>query len=265
MTTDRISLAGLALSLATLVLAVFWAFPLAYAVQATLGPGDGMVLDGLVVYWAALTTTPVGRWYLNSLITSGGVTLIVLAISATCGYAISQLEFTGRRLLWWVILSSFLIPPQALIVNHFFLMNSLGLINTWLGVILPQLIAPVAVIVYKRFFDAVPRELREAAALDGAGPWQMLFRLYLPLNRGVTAALGIIVFIGAWNAFLWPFLVVTKPEMMNITVAITEAQDHWGVGGLAAALLAGLPVAIIYLLFQKLVTEAIMMSSGLKG
>ncbi len=268
MTLRHASLAGLLLNLATLALAILWAFPLVFALQATLGGGGGggggggAALDGVGLYWTALTSTPVGRWYLNSLVTSAGVTLVVLAISATCGYAISQLEFAGRRLLWWVILSSFLIPAQALIVNHFLLMNRLGLIDTWLGVILPQLIAPVAVIVYKQFFDAVPRDLREAASLDGAGPWQMLVRIYLPLTRGVTAALGIIVFIGAWNAFLWPFLVVTTPEMMTITVAVSQAQDAWEVGGLAAALLAGLPVAIVYLLFQRLVTDAVVMSTG---
>ena len=229
--------------------------------QGTLRPGTG----GLALYWTALTTTPIGRWYLNSLVTSGGVTLIVLAISAPCGYAISQLKFTGRRALWWLILASFLIPVQSLIVNHFLLMNTLGLINTWAGVILPQLIAPVTVIVYKRFFDAVPRELRDAAALDGAGPWQMLLRLYLPLNRGVTAALGIIVFIGAWNAFLWPFLVVTKSEKMNISVAIVQTQDYIRASQITASLLAALPVAIFYLLFQRRVTHAVMMAAGLKG
>lgn len=265
MTPRGLDLAGLALAFATLALAILWAFPLAFALAASLGGGGGVSLDGLDAYWAALTQTEVGRWYLNSLVTSAAVTAGVLAISAPCGYAISQLEFTGRRALWWGILSSFLVPVQALIVNHFLLMNRLDLINTWLGVILPQLIAPVAVIVYKRFFDAVPRDLREAAALDGAGPWQILLRIYLPLNRGVTAALAIIVFIGAWNAFLWPFLVVTRPEMMTITVAISQAQDIWQVGGLAAALLAGLPVAALYLLFQRRVTEAVVLSAGLDG
>jgi multiple sugar transport system permease protein len=144
-------------------------------------------------------------------------------------------------------------------------MNQWKLINTWLGVILPQLIAPVAVIVYKQFFDTVPKELREAAQIDGARPWEVLFRIYLPLNWGVTAALGIIVFIGAWNAFLWPFLAVTRPEMMNVTVGTTQVRDSFGVGELAGALLTGLPMAIVYLLFQRRVTEAMMLSTGIKG
>ena len=262
----RLDIAGAALSLLALALAVVWAFPLVWSFAATVVPrGAGAsVFDMLAIYGQVLTTTKIGSWYLNSLITSGGVTVLVLAISSACGYAISQLDFTGRKLLWAIILASFMIPVQALIINHFFLMNQWHLVNTWLGVILPQLIAPVAVIVYKQFFDSLPRELREAAVIDGARHWEIFLRIYLPLNWGVTAALGIIVFIGAWNAFLWPFLVITKPELMNVTVGATEIR-YGGLNELATALLTGLPVAVVYLLFQRRVTEAVMLSAGIKG
>lgn len=262
----RLNLAGLLIALLTLAAAVAWAFPLAWAIMTTVAPqADGAPLDGLAVYANALFGTPIGLWYLNSLVTSGTVTVVVIAISACAGYAISQLEFWGRKALWYLILASFMIPVQALIVNHFLLMNSWKLINTWAGVILPQLIAPIAVIVYKQFFDSVPKELSEAAKVDGASQGRVLWSIYLPVNWGVTAALAIIVFIGAWNAFLWPFLVVTKEPLMNVTVAIGQVEQYLGVGGLAAALLAGLPVAVVYLVFQKKVTEAIMLSSGIKG
>jgi multiple sugar transport system permease protein len=269
----RLDLGGLALSVLGLALALLWAFPLYWSVMTTivLAPGhsSGSVLFDL---WAALGLyahvlfgTQIGLWYINSIVTSTGVTVGVLFISATCGYAISQLRFRGRRLLWGMILASFMVPVQALIINHFFLVNALHLINTWLGVILPQLIAPVAVIVYKQFFDSVPKELREAAQIDGAGHWSLLFRVFLPVNWGITAALAIIVFIGAWNAFLWPFLAVTEEPLMNITVGISQAREMFGVGELAGAILAGLPVAVVYLLFQRKVTEAIIVSAGIKG
>jgi multiple sugar transport system permease protein len=263
----RLDLGGLVLLLLTLAMTIIWAFPLVWSIATTIAPREpgGSIFDFVRLYGHVLFETQIGRWYLNSLVTAGGTTVLTLAISATCGYAISQLDFVGRRLLWVVILASFMIPIQALIVNHFFLMNQWKLINTWLGVILPQLIAPVAVIVYKQFFDSVPRELREAAEIDGARPWGVLFRIYLPLNWGVTTALGIIVFIGAWNAFLWPFLAVTRPEMMNVTVGATQVRDSFGVGELAGALLTGLPIAIVYLLFQRRVTEAVMLSAGIKG
>lgn len=263
----RLDVVGAAVSLLTLALAILWAFPLLWSIMVTMVPRQpgGSVLDMIALYGRVLTTTDIGKWYLNSLVTSGGVTLIVLAISSACGYAISQLDFAGRKLLWGVILASFMIPVQALIVNHFLLMNQWKLINTWLGVILPQLIAPVAVIVYKQFFDTVPKAFREAAQIDGARHWEIFLRIYLPLNWGVTAALGIIVFIGAWNAFLWPFLAVTRPELMNVTVAATEIRGALGIGELATALLTALPVAVVYLLFQRRVTEAVMLSAGIKG
>lgn len=260
----RLDAGGLVVALLTVVLAVAWAFPLLWSVETSVVPRDGDWTRTIRTYGAILFESEIGRWYLNSLITAGGVTLIVLMISAACGYAISQLDFTGKKLLWFVILASFMIPIQALIVNHFFLMNSWRLINTWLGVILPQLIAPVAVIIYKQFFDSVPREYREAAQIDGAPHWEIFLRVYLPLNWGVTSALAIITFIGAWNAFLWPFLVVTKPEMMTVTVGAVAFRDY-GLGELATALLVALPIAIVYLLFQRKVTEAIMLSAGIKG
>jgi multiple sugar transport system permease protein len=156
----------------------------------------------------------------------------------------------------------------ALIVNHFIIVASVNLINTYAGIVLPLLIAPVTVIVYKQFFDSVPRDFREAAVIDGANEFQLLFRVFLPMNWGVTTALGIITFIGAWNNFLWPFLAATDETMMTVTVGIRAVQDSFGVAYarlLAGAVLAGLPVAAAYLLFQRRVTQAITLSAGIKG
>jgi len=259
----RLDMGGLIFAVTSLVLVVLWVFPLVWSLLATVLPQDD-TSNFLRTYGYVLFETDLGRWYINSIVTSSGVTIIVLVTSSACGYAISQIEFTGRKLLWTIILASFVIPVQALIVNHFFLIYQWGLINTWLGVILPQVIAPVAVIVYKQFFDGIPKEFHEAALIDGAKHWQIFLRIYLPMNWGVTSALAIIIFIGAWNAFLWPFLAVTKPELMNVTVRITQLGSY-GINSLAAALLSGLPVAVVYLLFQKQVTNAVVMSAGIKG
>ena len=264
-TAKRLDNVGMLVSLLTLLLAIIWAFPLYWSLVATATPAPGgsmwSVIDN---YRQVLFETSLGRWYVNSIVTSGGVTVIVLAISSACGYAISQINFTGRKVLWFMILASFMIPVQALIVNHFFLIYQMGLFNTWLGVILPQLIAPIAVIVYKGFFDNVPSEYREAAQIDGARHWQIFLGIYLPMNWGITVALGIIVFIGAWNAFLWPFLVVTKTELMNVTVGATESWSG-ETSELITAVMVALPVAILYLLFQRRVADAISFSAGIKG
>ena len=202
----RFNAVGLALTLLTVVIAVIWAFPLYWAMVTTLKPEFEVVEPGIRLwpktftigaYLYVLTHTSIGTWYVNSLVTSGAVTVLVLLMGSTCGYALSQLRFPGRSLIWLMILASFMVPIQTLIVTHFILMSDFGLINTWLGVILPQLIVPVVVIVYKQFFDSVPKDFREAARVDGANEFNIFFRIYLPMNWGVTTALAIITFIGA--------------------------------------------------------------------
>jgi multiple sugar transport system permease protein len=269
--------AGFLVSLITLAGALFWIFPIYWALVTSFKPEADVVQPGIRLwpehftfenYSFVLFNTKIGLWYVNSLVTSGAVTVIVVLMSAMTGYAISQLDFPGRRVLWWMILASFMVPIPALIINHFVLMSQFGLINTWAGVIFPQLIAPVTVIIYKQFFDGVPKDFREAAIIDGATELQLLWRLYLPMNLGITTALAIITFIAAWNNFLWPFLVVTTEPMMNITVGITQVTDAFGVKyarWLATATLAALPVAALYLIFQRQVTQAIMLTAGIKG
>ena len=219
-------------------------------------------------YVHVLLQTKIGFWYINSLITSAAVTR-------------HRRDDGGGRGLR--DLAAQLSRPAALLVDDpgelhgadpgadrhpFHRHSQLGLINTLAGVVGPQLIAPVTVIIYKQFFDSVPKDFREAAVIDGANEFQLLFRIYLPMNWGVTTALAIITFIGAWNLFLWPFLAVSSEDKMNITVGITQVHDAFGVSygrDLAVAMLAALPVAIVYLIFQRRVTQAIMLSAGIKG
>lgn len=275
--TRYIDIAGLILTLVTVIAAVIWAFPLYWAIVTTFKPEHEVIRPyielwpdtfTLEAYFHIIQNTRIVRWYVNSIVTSLSITFLVVFMGACCGYAISQLRFPGRSLLWWMILASFMVPIQALIVNHFVIMAEVRLVNSLIGIILPQLIAPVVVIVYKQFFDSIPRDFREAAVIDGANEFQLLFRIYLPMNWGVTTALAIITFIGAWNAFLWPFLITTTEPQMTVAVGITTVQDAFGIYYarlLAGAVMTGLPVAVVYLLFQRRVTQAIMLTAGVKG
>src|SRR5262249_16216581 len=137
---QHLDLAGLAITLATLALAVLWAFPLYWGMVTTFKPEPEVVRAGIHLwpehftfqnYVHVIFQTKLGTWYLNSLVTSGIVTLIVVIMGAGAGYAISQLDFPGRRIFWWMILASFMIPIPALIVNHFVLMSQFHWINTW--------------------------------------------------------------------------------------------------------------------------------------
>lgn len=261
----------------TLIGAAIWIFPLYWAFVTSIRAESHVVSENagilpdmfnLTAYVESIFNTSILKWYVNSIGTALIITVLVLISGMMCAYALSQMRFPGRRILYAVVMASFMIPTQALVVTQFVLMNDLGLVNTWAGIILPQLIVPVVIIVYKQFFDTVPKEMREAVLLDGGGEYTLLFKVYLPLNWGITTALAIITFIMAWNQFFWPFLVITSEDMMTIPVGITQVRDTFGVSYarvMAVALLGAAPVAIAYLIFQKKVTEAVMISSGVKG
>lgn len=272
-----IDVIGLALTVITIVVALGSFFPIYWAIITSIKPdaevisGSNSLIPNRVVFDSYIhiwNNTNIGIWYINSMVTSLIITALVIVSSAGCAYALSQLDFPGRRVIYILILACFMVPMQALIVNHFVLMAQFKLLNTWAGIILPQLIVPVVIIVYKQFFDSVPKEFREAAQMDSAGHLKILFRIYLPMNWGVTASLAIITFIGAWNSFLWPFLAATGEATMTVPVGITQVKDAYGIvyGKLmASAVVAGLPVAVVYLIFQRRVTQAIMLSAGVKG
>jgi multiple sugar transport system permease protein len=267
---------GVLLTILTIICAIVWFFPIYWALVTSFRSDEEAIKSFSLLpeaptlrsYLYILQHSKLPIFYLNSTVVSLSVTVITLAMSISAGYAISQLRFPGRRLLWWTIMASFMIPVPALIVNHFIIIASVGLINSYAGIVLPLLIAPVTVIVYKQFFDSLPREFREAAVMDGANEFQLLFRVFLPMNWGVTTALGIITFIGAWNNFLWPFLAAQDETMMTVTVGIRAVQDTFGVAYarlIAGAVLAGLPVSVAYLMFQRRVTQAVSLSAGIKG
>ncbi|MGC4393304.1 carbohydrate ABC transporter permease [Agrobacterium sp. M50-1] len=269
-------LENVVLTLLTFSAALVWIFPLYWGFVTSLRSDNNVAGNmsllpdefQLGAYVNALFNTRLLTWYANSIGTAAIVTVSVLLISMLCAYALSQIRFPGRRLLYGVVLASFMVPAQTLVVTQFILMKNLNLINTWAGIILPQLITPIVIIVYKQFFDSVPKEMREAVVLDGGGEYTILFKVYLPLNWGITTAMAIVTFITVWNAFFWPFLVVTSENMMTIPVGITQVNDTFGIVYarlMAIAMLAALPVIIAYVIFQRRVTEAIMISSGVKG
>lgn len=271
------SLSGLVTTAFTLFMALVWMFPLYWAIITSLKPESNTVTNPpqffpnpitFANYTRVFDESGLLRWYLNSVVTSVLITALIIILCALCAFALSQLSFPGKNLLYWGLLAGFMIPGQALIVPLFQLTANMNMINTYQGIVVPQLIAVVTIIIYKQFFDSVPTELRDSAFIDGAGSFRIFFSIYMPLNTGITWALAIVTFIGAWNAFFWPFLVTTSESMMTIPLGITQVQDAFGVRyarTMAMAILAGLPVVVAYLIFQKRVTEGIMMTAGLKG
>jgi len=264
-------------AVAAILLAALWAFPLLWALSTSLRPELETVSNQfhwLPRHWTvdAYTRTlgagNVVRWLVNSFVVALGVTVLTMAISLMAAYAFSQLRFRGRGLLFGVAMLGFLLPFEALLVPLFRTMNQLGLINSYAGIILPQVVSPVVIYVFKQFFDAIPADFREAAVIDGAGPLRVLWSVYLPVSGNIVWAMAIVTFIAAWNNFLWPFIIVTSNDMMTIPLGLTQTYDAFGVRYaqlMAAALLGAFPVALAYVAFQRRVTQGFLAASGLKG
>jgi len=218
-------------------------------------------------FTAILSQGNVYTWAFNSLWTSVAITLITLTISALAAYAFSRLDFTGRKWLFVVIIASIVVPPQVLIIPLFYEMLAFNLIDTYWGLILPQVVAPAMVFILKRFFDAIPIELEDAARVDGASRLRIFWSIVLPLSRPIMASVGIFVFIAAWNNFLWPFLVINDTTLMTLPVGLQTVISAYGVQYaqvMAQAVLAALPLIVVFLIFQKQIVKGVA-TSGFGG
>ena len=236
----------------------------AAAMPVTIVPENGFTLEA---YLNVLREGLVPRWAWNSLITSAAVTLITVAISALAGYALSRLRFAGRQMVVMLIVASIMIPGQILIVPLFQLMLSLNLVDTYWGIILPQVVAAPMVFILMKFFDQIPKELEEAALMDGASRLRILWSIIVPLSRPILGAVAIFVFIGAWNNFLWPFIVINDADLMTLPVGLQTVISAYGIQyaqNMAQAVLAALPLIVVFLFFQRQIIKGIS-TTGIAG
>jgi multiple sugar transport system permease protein len=260
-----------------IALGILWIFPFYWAMNTAMSVDTDtikippnwfpmpMIFDS---FKYVLDNTPIVQWYINSVYTSLIVVVVVLFITMAGAYALSQLEFPFKKTIFIIFLAGFMIPGATNIVPLFMMMNQVNMVNTNWGLILPQLVSPIALIIYKQFFDQMPQELTDAARIDGAGEIRILFRIFLPLNWGITWALAIVLFIWTWNNFFWPFIVINSTPKMTIPVGITQVNSWYGIAYgriMASAVLAALPMALIYIIFQKKVSEGVAMTAGIKG
>jgi len=182
-------------------------------------------------------------------------------------FALSRLRFKLQGLVLGFILIGLLIPIQVLIVPLFREVQGMGLLNTYWAVILPQVPTAIAVFVFKQFFDGLPKELEEAARMDGASTWWLYRGLAMPLTKPAIAAVSIFTFIWSWNNLLWPLLVLSNPKLMTIPVGLATVQGNFGIryaDTMAAALLGALPLIALFLFFQRQIVEGVA-GTGLKG
>jgi multiple sugar transport system permease protein len=200
------------------------------------------------------TIVPFGRYLLNSIFVSVCITFGEVLTSALAAYAFARLRFPGRDALFMMYLSTLMIPGQVTIIPNFVLMRWFGWINTYEGLIIPTAFTALGTFLLRQYFLSIPRELEEAARVDGAGYFEVWWRIIMPLAAPALATLGVFSFMGAWNSFLWPFIMINSSEMRTLTVALrsfqTEYGTEWGLM-MAGSLIAMLPMLLIFLAAQR--------------
>lgn len=212
-------------------------------------------------YRAIIADSLTSRWLFNSIIVALGTTAGVLVVSSLAGYAFARLEFPFRRTLFLIVLLGLAIPEQAVILPRHQLFAVWGLHNSYLGLILPGLATSFGVFFMTQYFRAIPRDLDEAALLDGASRARLFWSVLLPLTLPAQATLGVFTFLGSWNDYWWPLISATTSDRYTLTVGLASAQMNYaqtsGLGFLMAqAVFASVPILIVYIIFQKQIVRA---------
>jgi arabinogalactan oligomer/maltooligosaccharide transport system permease protein len=248
--------------------------PLVWIIDIALSPGNalGGSLGGPYTgehFSNMLGSEAFWTWMRNSLIVSVGTTLMGLAVAIPAGYAFSRYKFTGRDVSMFAFLLVQMFPGIIILVPYFLVMKTLGLLNSHLGLILAYCVTalPLCVWMLKGFFDTVPRELEEAALLDGCTQFQVFTKVVLPLSLPAVAVTALFSFLAAWNEFLLALTFNTSNDMYTLPVGlasmISSTGQAWG-DFAAASLLVSLPVALLFLFFQKFLIEGLS-AGGVKG
>ena len=208
------------------------------------------------------------RYFFNSVFVAGSVVLANIVFCSMVGYALAKLNFVGKRLIMLLVLGTLMVPGSVTVIPLFVLMSKLGLVNTYWAVILPFAVGPFGVFLMRQFMLGIPNDLLEAARVDGASEFRIFWKVVVPLSWPGMAALGIITFLGSWNNFLWPLIVLTDEHMYTLpvalgTFAIGQHQADYGLL-MAGATALVIPIVVVFLLLQRHFTESIA-NTGIKG
>lgn len=259
-----------------LILTVFSLFPVVWMLLTALKPAaevNAFPPTLLPDEWRwqnipdALTFAPFGRYLFNSLVMSGGIAIIVLFTSALSAYAFARLQFRGRDALFLLYLGTLMIPPQVTLVPEFIIVQALGWVDTYQGLIIPNAFKAFGVFLLRQFFLQIPHELEEAARIDGASRFGCFWRIILPLSGPALATLGVFMFLFQWNNFLWPLIVsntdATRPVVVGLSVFQDQYFTQWELL-MAAATVSTVPVLIVFLVAQRWFVRGIA-TSGFGG
>jgi multiple sugar transport system permease protein len=213
-----------------------------------------------------LTEVPFLRYLFNSFFVSATVTIAALFFHSMAGYALARLRFPGRETIFLMMFSTFLVSLPVIIVPLFILSRALGMLDSYAGLIIPAIFNAFGIFLLRQYYLALPKELEEAAILDGAGYWRIYWSVILPLSRPILSALAILFFLANWNAFLWPMTVTSDLDLWVVQVAIANFKSQYAGAWnyvMAASTIVAVPMLILFVIFQRQIMDSIK-TSGLK-
>ena len=213
-----------------------------------------------------LTEVPFVRYLFNSFVVSAAITIIALWFHTMAGYALARLRFPGREAIFLAIFSTFLVSLPVIIVPLFILVRAMGMLDSYAGLIVPAIFNAFGIFLLRQYYLSLPRELEEAAIIDGASYWRIYWSVILPLSRPIVASLAILFFLANWNSFLWPLTVTSNQDLWVVQVGIASFRSQYASSWqyiMAASTIVAAPMLLIFIVFQKQIMESIK-TSGLK-
>lgn len=273
-------IASLIVFLVLAVVAVFCLAPFFFLIISSLRPGVEMIRNGISLsidfsalnlknYWLLVE----GKegvylfWYMNSLIITVLHTILSLLLTAMVGYGLAVYEFKGKNIIFMIVLIVMMIPVEILILPLYKLTISMGTINTYLGVILPFVVAPTSIFFFRQYAASLPKELLDAGRVDGCGEFRMFFQIMMPLMLPAFGAMGILQAMASWNSFVWPLIVLRSNEMLTLPIGLQSLLTPYGNNYdllFPGAVMSVIPIIILFIFNQKAFISGLTVG-GVKG
>jgi multiple sugar transport system permease protein len=267
---------GWLLNVATVVAAIIFLLPVLWSLAVSLkveGSAIGSVFNWFLPpytlenYPRVLFKSGVSTWVVNSIVVAVVSTALTLLVTPMAAYAIAKIKFRGSGFFYVFFMLGLMIPVEAMIVPLFITANALNLLDTYAGLILPNLAVSLNFIIMVSFMKAIPDELTDAARVDGAGHWRTYWNVVLPLSKTILVTVAIFAFTGSWNNYLWPLLAVMNADMFTLPIGIPTFAGTYTVDyvmPMTANMVASLPMIIVFLIFERHIVKGVSMT-GIKG
>jgi multiple sugar transport system permease protein len=270
----QVDMVRLVWMMVALVLGLMTVFPLFWMISIAFKPASEVFQPNLLPvapssanFLYVLTEVPFLKYLGNTFFISAVVTVVALFFHTMAGYALARLRFPGRETIFILIFSTFLVSLPVIIVPLFILVRSMGLLNTYAGVILPSIFHAFGIFLLRQYYLSLPRELEEAALIDGASYWRIYWSVVLPLSKPIIASLAVLFFLANWNSFLWPLTVASDKDLWVVQVGIANFRSQYSTSWnyiMAASTIVATPMLILFVIFQRQIMESIK-TSGIKG